>query len=137
MPGSHPARLNRRVGCLTKTARGRKPAGKSMAAEIRAKLIVWHQTPEPRRPSLRALAAEMRTSHQLLSYHLARYDEWRPRDGEDPLTAALGTTLAKMRRKAKAGAKRGELSKLQLRLFRMLAKRGFPEAQELLAMNSK
>jgi hypothetical protein len=52
--------------------RGRKPASESHAAEIRARLSAWKQVPETQRMSLRALAAEMRVSHQLLSFHLRR-----------------------------------------------------------------
>jgi hypothetical protein len=37
--------------------RGRKLISESRAAEIRAKLAAWRQTPEPQRISLRALAA--------------------------------------------------------------------------------
>jgi hypothetical protein len=53
---------------------GRKPASQSGAVEIRARLQAWKQTPEPQRTSLRALAIEIGTSHQLLSFYLARWD---------------------------------------------------------------
>ena len=59
--------------------RGRKPARESRAPEIRARLMEWKQTPQTFRNSLRTLAAEMGTSHQLLSYYLQRLDEWQDR----------------------------------------------------------
>jgi hypothetical protein len=55
--------------------RGRKPANESRTVEIRARLTEWKQTPAPFRNSLRALAAEMGTSHQLLSFYLSRLEE--------------------------------------------------------------
>jgi hypothetical protein len=56
---------------------GRKPANESRSWELSAKLAVWKQTPEPQRVSLRALAIELNTSHQLLSFYLKRLDKWR------------------------------------------------------------
>ena len=49
---------------------GRKPEAESRSAEFCQRLIVWKQTPESLRPSLRALARELRTSHQLLEHYL-------------------------------------------------------------------
>jgi len=57
--------------------RGRKLASESRAAEMRARLTEWKQMPQSFRGSLRALAAEMGTSHQLLSFYLQRLDEWQ------------------------------------------------------------
>lgn len=48
--------------------RGRKPKQESRAAEIRARLAEWKRMPEFSRLSLRALARELSTTHQLLSY---------------------------------------------------------------------
>jgi|SRR5579863_968498 len=45
--------------------RGRKPAYESRAAEFRQRLMVWKGTAESSRPSLRALAVELGTSHQI------------------------------------------------------------------------
>jgi hypothetical protein len=56
---------------------GRKPAHESRAAEFRRKLIAWKQTPDSSRPSLRALARELGTSHQLLTCYLKRLDQWQ------------------------------------------------------------
>lgn len=60
-----------------KSRRGRKRSGESRAAEIRARLMVWNRTSEAARGSLRALAAEIGTSHQLLSFYLRRLDQWQ------------------------------------------------------------
>src|SRR5208282_4940615 len=60
--------------------RGRKPARESRASEIRSKLLAWRQTPELQRVSLRALAIEIGTSHQLLSFHLRRLDKWHMKE---------------------------------------------------------
>lgn len=54
---------------------GRKPGSESRAAEIRARLAAWKQTPEQGRISLRALAGELGTSHQLLSSYLRGWDK--------------------------------------------------------------
>lgn len=59
---------------------GRKPTCESRAAEIRARLMVWKQTPEASRGSLRTLAAEIGTSHQLLSFYLRRWDNWQQKE---------------------------------------------------------
>ena len=71
-------RENKLVRCGAR--RGRKPAGESRAAEIRARLAEWKQTPEAQRISLRALAVELGTSHQLLSFYLRRCDKWQIKD---------------------------------------------------------
>ncbi|MBZ5701018.1 MAG: hypothetical protein LAN84_04155 [Acidobacteriia bacterium] len=57
--------------------RGRKRTSESRAAEIRARLMEWKQIPEPIRISLRALATEIGTSHQLLSFYLRGLDKWQ------------------------------------------------------------
>jgi hypothetical protein len=60
--------------------RGRKPKQESRATELRRILIEWKQAPEPSRPSLRALACELGTSHQLLAFYLNGLDEWQGRE---------------------------------------------------------
>ena len=50
--------------------RGRKTKQASRADELRRKLTAWKQIPESQRPSLRALARELGTSHQLLEHYL-------------------------------------------------------------------
>jgi hypothetical protein len=56
---------------------GRKPAHESRATEFRHRLTAWKRTPESSRPSLRALARELGTSHQLLTCYLKRLDQWQ------------------------------------------------------------
>jgi hypothetical protein len=56
---------------------GRKPAHESRATEFRHSLTAWKRTPESSRPSLRALARELGTSHQLLTFYLKRLDRWQ------------------------------------------------------------
>lgn len=60
-----------------KMKRGRRLAHESRAAEIRARLAAWRQTPEPQRISLRCLACELGTSHQLLGHYLKGLEEWQ------------------------------------------------------------
>ncbi len=64
---------------------GRKPAQESRATEFRRRLIAWKQTPEASRPSLRALAREFGTSHQLLTFYLKGLGKWQ---GEESLRRA-------------------------------------------------
>src|SRR6516165_10828349 len=63
--------------------RGRKPKAESHADKIRAKLAAWKQTPEYLRPSLRDLARQMGTSHQLLAHYLQRLEKWQAKEYED------------------------------------------------------
>ena len=65
--------------------RGRKTKQESRAAEFRQRLLEWKQTPVVLRPSLRALAREIGTSHQLLSHYLSALEEWRREKELEPL----------------------------------------------------
>jgi len=56
---------------------GRKHLNQSRANEIRARLAVWKRTPESARPSLRVLARQIGTSHQLLCHYLRGWDKWQ------------------------------------------------------------
>jgi hypothetical protein len=56
-------------------SRGRKQANQPRAKEFRLRLRKWKETPEARRVSLRALAAKLGTSHQLLSFYLRHLDD--------------------------------------------------------------
>jgi hypothetical protein len=56
---------------------GRKPKQESRSAEFRQRLMAWNQTPESLRPSLRALARGLGTSHQLLKHYLDGLEKWR------------------------------------------------------------
>ena len=57
--------------------RGRKPKQESRAEEFRQRLIAWKQEPMRSRPSLRALACELGTSHQLLKQYLDGLEKWK------------------------------------------------------------
>jgi len=57
--------------------KGRKPKQDSRADEIRTRLVEWEQESEAIRPSLRELARELRTSHQLLSHYLEGLGVWQ------------------------------------------------------------
>src|SRR5450432_2644994 len=63
--------------CRSRLMRGRKPTQESRSAEFRQRLIAWKQTPESLRPSLRALARQLGTSHQLLKHYLDGLEKWR------------------------------------------------------------
>jgi hypothetical protein len=56
---------------------GRKHTEESRAPEFRERLSAWRQTPASARPSLRALARELGTSHQLLMHYLRGLEKWR------------------------------------------------------------
>jgi hypothetical protein len=60
--------------------KGRKPKQDSRGNEICAKLAEWKQKPESARPSLRALARELGTSHQLLSHYLEGLEKWQMKE---------------------------------------------------------
>ena len=55
---------------------GRKPADESRAEELRERLVKWSYFPASARPSLRALAEALQTSHQLLSHLLVGLKGW-------------------------------------------------------------
>jgi predicted ArsR family transcriptional regulator len=59
---------------------GRKCKQESRAIEFRQKLIAWNATPTSLRPSLRAVARELGTSHQLLKRYLDRLEQWELRE---------------------------------------------------------
>src|SRR5579863_9631590 len=61
--------------------RGRKTRRESRSAEFRQRLLTWKQMPEAFRPSLRALARELGTSHQLLRHYLVDLEEWQRQEG--------------------------------------------------------
>jgi hypothetical protein len=71
--------------------RGRRPEGESRSSEFRQRLIAWKQTPVAFRPSLRALARELGTSHQLLSHYLSVLEEWRREKDLERLRAQAKT----------------------------------------------
>jgi hypothetical protein len=140
---------------------GRKPAHESRATELRRKLIEWERTPESSRPSLRALARELDTSHQLLAFYLKGLGKWRAEeywrqareiraramDENRDLTsweeqqalaydrAGAGTMahfiLLESIERMKKESEQRLLCWQEIKVLKMLA-RDFPEAQELL-----
>ena len=142
--------------------RGRKPKQESRAAEIRARLAAWKQTPEVSRRSLRALARDLGTSHQLLGHYLKHWEKWQFKEygrrreeiwarvkAEDrPITpweeqqvyaynraqarAFAHYTILEQVEKIKREAKRGPLGWYDIKALKIFARAGVPEAQELL-----
>lgn len=145
---------------------GRKFKQESRGTEIRARLVEWEQTREPSRPSLRALARELGTSHQLLEHYLNGLEKWRYKElyrkatedsdqilarvivEERPMTqweeeqrhactiaairAKAGAILLDELAKLKQGARHGPLHPAEFKIVRILAKKRFPGAEELL-----
>lgn len=142
--------------------RGRKPKRESRSAEFRQRLIAWKQKPESSRPSLRALACELRTSHQLLTFYLKRLEKWQAKEYFSqateirsrahaqgrPMTqweeqqahaltragirAMLLPALLDTLERLKQDAKRGPLHPAQIKMAKLFARNGYPGAQELL-----
>jgi hypothetical protein len=145
---------------------GRKHTEESRATEFRQRLIAWKQTPESSRPSLRALARQLGTSHQLLKHYLDGLEKWRYKEcyrkateesdqifaraivEDRPMTqweeqrchecsiaairAKVGSLVLDDLAKLKQEAKLGPLHPAQFKMVKILAKQGFPGAQELL-----
>jgi hypothetical protein len=59
---------------------GRKTKQESRADELRQQLVAWEQTPESLRPSLRQLARDLGTSHQLLEHYLRGLEKWKHKE---------------------------------------------------------
>lgn len=144
------------------TKRGRKPESESRAEELHAKLLAWKQTPESRRISLRALAVELGTSHQLLSHYLRGWKKWEAKEyrrrASEIIERAetenriltpweqqqvrdyewayfqwmIESALSKHVKRLGQEAKTGPLNKTQIRLLRLCASKGILGAQEVL-----
>jgi len=139
--------------------RGRKPADESQAAAMRTRLISWSQAPEDLRPSLRALAEELGTSHQLLSFYLRGLSKWQQqeyhRKAQEIRDKGLGMTYADEQQmiayeraalncmlnraldgfleKLTAEAKVEGWTRKRIQLVERAACKGHPAAQKLLA----
>ena len=145
---------------------GRKPAQESRATEFRQRLIAWKQSPESLRLSLRALASELGTSHQLLGHYQASLEKWQHKEryheakresekicarasaegrlmtkgeeqqvrdyGRAALRAMVISAILDTLERLKQEARRGPLHPAQFKMVKILAKQGFPGAQELL-----
>jgi hypothetical protein len=136
--------------------KGRNRKQESRAKEFRRRLLEWSRIPESSRPSLRRLARELGTSHQLLQHYLDGLEEWKwqercrkAKEESDEISTrakaegremtrwecvraivdpALLDTLVEVRQ----AAKRGPLHRAELQIVKLLAKQGFPGAQEVL-----
>jgi hypothetical protein len=129
--------------------RGRKTKQESRAAEFRERLLAWKQTPESMRPSLRAFAVELGTSHQMLTYYLDGLDSWQAEERAKRIRARaeaegremtlpeccdaiIAPGLYRQIEKLKQAAKRGPLNYWQIKMLKMFAKQGFSGAKEIL-----
>jgi DNA-binding transcriptional MocR family regulator len=107
------------IGCDTqkteksiRTASGRKPTHESRATQFRKRLIVWKQTPEFLRPSLRELARQLGTSHQLLQHYLAGLEAWKAKERYNRAKEMAQKKADEARARAKAENRKMTLSSL-------------------------
>lgn len=140
--------------------KGRKRQDESRADEFRQRLLAWKQNPESLRPSLRALARELGTSHQLLQHYLNGLEEWEARVRYQRAKERAVERSKQIRARAAAEnremtmrecldaivvpevldqiedmrqrAKRGPLHSAEFKILKLWASQGFPGAQELL-----
>jgi hypothetical protein len=141
--------------------KGRKPKAESQASQIRASIAEWKRKPKFARRSLRMLAREFGTSHQLLGHYIKQWDKWqgkecwrqakeiRARANAEgrPLTqqeeqqvyaysraairATVGPMLLETIERMKQDSERRPLSRHEIKALKILA-RQFPDAQEVL-----
>ena len=129
--------------------RGRKRKGEYRATEFRQKIVEWQQAPESLRPSLRALARELGTTHQPLRHCCDRIESWKVREKAKRIRARAETegrdmtvrecldaiitpgVLAQIESLRRA-ARRGPLNSWQVKTLKLWAQH-FPVAQEVLA----
>ena len=78
---------------------GRKPKAESRSEELRQALVAWQQMPEGKRPSLRQLARERGTSHQLLSHLLEGLEGWRRNKGWSSSVPTQQPRVCRLRRR--------------------------------------
>ena len=135
--------------------RGRKKKQESRATEFRQRLLVWIQVPASARPSLRELARELGTSHQLVRHYLDGLERWEFKERYQRAKEKAQKKAAEIRARAEAegremtmrecldamvtprmhdqierirqDARRGPLHPGQFKILKLLAKRGFPE----------
>ena len=152
--GGHSTKNERSLG-------GRKPERESRATEFRRTLIDWKRTPESSRLPLRALARELGTSHQLLTFYLKSFEKWQIKEHwrqaheirtraiaegralteceehkahahtRAAVRAIVGPALRRQIEHMKEESERGPLCSRQIKLLKILS-REFPEARELL-----
>jgi hypothetical protein len=126
---------------------------------------VWQRTPESSRPSLRAVARELNTSHQLLKHYVDGLGEWEYEERYRAAKESAKQKAEKIRTRAKTEnreltirechdviiapmlhdqieelrqeAKRGPLHRDQFQILKIWARQGFPAAKELLQKGSQ
>lgn len=142
------ARPAEEAGTKRHQMRGRKPAYESRAAEFRRELIIWKQTSESLRPSLRALAGKLGTTHQMLAYYLNnnRLGRWQAKENAKRIRARAEAEGREMTmrecldviitpgwldqiEKLREAARRGPLNRHQVQMLKQFAKPGLPGAQ--------
>jgi hypothetical protein len=129
--------------------------------EFRRTILAWKQTLESSRQSLRALARELGTSHQLLSFHLKNLHKWQSKEywrqakeiraranaegrlltqqeeqqvyaySRAAIRATVGPMLLETIERMKQDSERRPLSRHEIKALKILA-RQFPDAQEVL-----
>jgi hypothetical protein len=140
-----------------KGRKGRKPANESRTEAICTRLVSWSQASEGQRPSLRVLAKELGTSHQLLSFYLKGLSKWRRKEylrkAQEIRDKGLGMTyvdeqqavayeraafqlmlddaLEPTFQRLEAGAKAGNLKPQELEMVRRAARYGIPRALKI------
>src|ERR1017187_2425250 len=87
--------FDRRHDCTRTLMSGRKPKLESRSAEFRERLVAWRQAPGVLRPSLRALAREVGTSHQLLKHYLDGLEKWQYKERHRKATEESDQILAR------------------------------------------
>jgi hypothetical protein len=119
--------------------------------------VSWSQASEGQRPSLRVLAKELGTSHQLLSFYLKGLSKWRRKEylrkAQEIRDKGLGMTyvdeqqavayeraafqlmlddaLEPTFQRLEAGAKAGNLKPQELEMVRRAARYGIPRALKI------
>ncbi len=136
--------------------KGRKKKQESRATEFRQRLVEWSGLPESARPSLRTLACELGTSHQLLQHYLSGLEDWQwqqrcrqARQESEEIGARAKAegremTLGECRRaivfpallndleKIRQAAKCGPLDHWKVQTLQLYIKQGFKGAKEIL-----
>lgn len=102
--------------------RGRRLKVDSRADELCRALDMWNLTNESRRPSLRALARQLSTSHELLRYYLARLEKRKYKEvsrvAEEE--AVVIRNRANAENRELTGSELQQLQTLDVRSFRAL-----------------
>lgn len=142
--------------------RGRKPKLESRALEFYGRLARWKQAPESARPSLRALARELGTSHQLLGHYLQNWANWQAMEyrrqakeiraraerenrtltpweeqqarayDQEAFQWMIESAVEKNIMELERAANAGRLNRVGVKLLKLFASRGYPKAQKIL-----